>query len=55
MAPWGAKDSLDRMFSVLGAWRERAFDVQGGPIDCGHSPQEEAPEEVLQRLKSFLA
>jgi haloacetate dehalogenase len=47
MALWGAEDSLGHMFDVFGAWREKALDVQGGPIDCGHSPQEEAPEEVL--------
>jgi haloacetate dehalogenase len=52
---WGAKDPLGKMFDVLGCWREQATNVQGGPIDSGHTPQEEMPEESYERLRQFFA
>jgi haloacetate dehalogenase len=42
------------LFDVLACWRERAINVKGAPIDCGHTPQEEKPDEVYARLLSFL-
>ena len=36
-------------------WQEKAVDVRGRALDCGHALQEEAPEEVLQELLAFLS
>ena len=39
--------------NMLDTWRERASDVRGRPIDCGHFLPEEAPEEVASALLGF--
>ncbi len=39
--------------NMLDTWRERATDVRGGPIDCGHFLSEEAPDEVTSQLLGF--
>ncbi|MDE2364395.1 MAG: alpha/beta hydrolase [Hyphomicrobiales bacterium] len=54
LALWGAKGNLHRLFDVLAAWREKARDVTGFPLDCGHTLQEEAPQEMLAALMAFL-
>ncbi|RBM08341.1 alpha/beta fold hydrolase [Novacetimonas cocois] len=54
LALWGARGTVGALYDVVETWREKAKDVQGYAIDCGHSPQEEAPEELLRRLDSFL-
>ena len=48
---WQTGGSLD----VLESWRERAEDVQGRAIDCGHFLPEEAPEETVREILAFLA
>ena len=40
---------------MLESWRERAEDVQGRPLDCGHFLPEEAPEETAREVLAFLA
>ena len=39
--------------NMLDTWRERATDVRGRPIDCGHFLPEEAPDEVTNQLLGF--
>ena len=39
---------------MLASWRERAEDVRGQAIDCGHFLPEEAPEETTEALLTFL-
>ena len=52
---WGARSHTHRVFpDVLGIWRERATDVVGGPVDCGHYVNEEAPDEVLRAFLDFF-
>ena len=51
---FGGPDSGDQAFDPLDAWRQWAADVSGGPVDAGHFLPEEAPEEVVRRLKAFL-
>ncbi len=51
---WGAKGVVARTYDVLAVWRERAEDVRGGPIDCGHFLAEERPDETLAALLEFL-
>lgn len=55
MALWGAQGTVGALYDVLETWREKAVDVCGHAIDCGHSPQEEAPGDLLQALDGFLS
>ncbi len=51
---WGAKGVVARSYDVLAVWRERARQVSGRALDCGHFLPEEAPEETLAALLTFL-
>ncbi|MGI5168259.1 alpha/beta fold hydrolase [Spirillospora sp. CA-253888] len=51
---WGERGALPRRFDVLKVWRERAGDVSGHSVDSGHFLPEEAPEETLAALRTFL-
>lgn len=55
LALWGAKGTVGALYDVLATWREKAVDVTGRALDCGHTVQEEAPNEVLDALLPFLA
>ena len=54
LALWSAQGAMHPLFDVLETWKERASDVRGKPIDCGHYVPEEAPEALLAELLSFL-
>ena len=54
LALWGGKGRMAQWFDVVSIWREWADDVQGKPLDCGHSLQEEAPEETYRELLGFF-
>ncbi len=54
LALWGGRGTVGALFDVLALWREKASNVRGHAIDCGHSPQEEAPEALLEALDGFL-
>ena len=41
--------------NMLDVWRERADDVRGHAIDCGHFLPEEAPDETLRQLLAFFS
>jgi len=51
---WGGKGRIAQAFDVLATWRERATDVRGRALPCGHYLPEEAPEETLQELLAFF-
>lgn len=55
LALWGAKGAMEKNYNVLAAWRERAQDVAGKALPCGHYLPEEAPEETEAELVRFLA
>jgi haloacetate dehalogenase len=55
LALWGAKGTVGALYDVLETWREKALDVRGHALECGHTLQEEAPEAVLAALLDFLA
>ena len=55
LALWGAKGTVGQLYDVLETWREKAADVRGRALDCGHGLQEEAPEATLAELLPFLA
>lgn len=52
---WGAKGVVGNTWDVLASWREKAGDVRGEALPCGHYLPEEAPELVVDRLESFFA
>jgi haloacetate dehalogenase len=52
---WGAKGFVGGQYDVLATWRERAADVSGQAIDCGHFLPEEAPEATGASLAAFFA
>jgi haloacetate dehalogenase len=45
---------VGRSYDVLALWRERATDVRGQALDCGHFLPEEAAEETLAALLEFF-
>ncbi|MBI3094065.1 MAG: alpha/beta hydrolase [Rhodocyclales bacterium] len=51
---WGARGFVGRNYDVLALWREKAVDVRGAAIDCGHFLPEEAPAEVANYLRVFI-
>lgn len=55
LALWGARGTVGALYNVLQTWREKATDVRGRALDCGHTLQEERPDEVLAELRHFLA
>jgi haloacetate dehalogenase len=51
---WSAS-GIGSAYDVEAIWRERAPDMRGRALDCGHFLAEERPEEVAAELRSFLA
>jgi haloacetate dehalogenase len=51
---WGKHGTVARCFTPVEDWKERAADVRGRALDCGHYLPEEAPEELLAELVNFL-
>lgn len=39
---------------MLETWRERAQDVRGRGLDCGHFVPEEKPDELTEVLLAFF-
>jgi haloacetate dehalogenase len=54
LALWGEKGTVHRCFRPLEDWRERAADVRGRALPCGHYIPEEAPAELFAELVKFL-
>ena len=54
LALWGANGLVGRRYDVLQVWREKARDVRGHALACGHFLPEEAPEETRDALLEFL-
>lgn len=53
-AVWGEFGKMHTLFDVLKTWREKAVDVRGNPLPCGHFIPEEAPDELLETILPFL-
>ncbi|MFC7408827.1 alpha/beta fold hydrolase [Hydrogenophaga atypica] len=51
---WGEHGAVGRCFDVLSLWRERALQVSGHSLPCGHYLAEESPEAVLAEALSFF-
>ncbi|CAN5375561.1 alpha/beta hydrolase [soil metagenome] len=54
LALWGGKGTVGALYDVIALWRDKALQVEGRALDCGHTLQEERPEETLRELLSFL-
>lgn len=54
LALWGSKGVVGNLFDPLALWYEKAVDVQGEALPCGHFLPEEAPQETLAALSDFL-
>jgi haloacetate dehalogenase len=51
---WGERSHVHRSFKPMDAWRERAADVRGRMLACGHYPAEQAPDATYDELRQFL-
>jgi haloacetate dehalogenase len=51
---WGRHGVVQRCFDALAAWRERAVDVRGAALECGHYIPEQAPDALLEHLLPHL-
>ena len=51
---WGAHGVVEACFDVLKLWSERADDVSGRSLPCGHYLAEEAPQAVLDEAFGFF-
>jgi haloacetate dehalogenase len=52
---WGERSHVQRSFKPIEAWQERASDVRGKMLACGHYPAEQVPDETYTELRSFFA
>jgi haloacetate dehalogenase len=51
---WGEKSHVNRSYKPIEAWKERAADVHGKMLPCGHYPAEQVPEETYAELRRFF-
>lgn len=51
---WGEHGTVGQCFKVLDLWRERARDVSGMALPCGHYIAEEAPALLLAQALDFF-
>ena len=51
---WGEHGAVGKCFDVLELWRERAAQVTGTSLPCGHYIAEEAPELLLPQALNFF-
>ncbi len=52
---WGERGFVGRNYDVLALWREKAAQVSGRALACGHFLPEEQPQAVVEELESFFA
>lgn len=51
---WGEHGTVGKCFDVLALWRERALQVGGASLPCGHYMAEEAPSRLLDEAFEFF-
>jgi len=54
LALWGGQGTVGALYDVLETWREKASNVQGKSLPCGHSLMEEQPELFSAEVLAFL-
>ena len=55
LALWGAEGTVGHLYDVLETWREKAGHVEGRALPCGHTLQEEMPEQTAAELLAFFS
>jgi len=55
LALWGDKGTVGALYDVVETWREKAIDVRGKALPCGHSLMEEEPEKFSAEVLAFLS
>lgn len=51
---WGQHGTVGHCFDVLNLWRDRAVQVTGEALPCGHYLAEESPEQVIAQAQAFF-
>lgn len=51
---WGNQGFVHRTYDVIKTWEERAENVAGKSLDCGHFVPEESPEDTYKELINFF-
>ena len=51
---WGQFGKMESLFDVVDTWKEKADNVIGKSLPCGHFIPEEAPDELLSEIVHFL-
>ncbi|WP_107671395.1 alpha/beta fold hydrolase [Cyanothece sp. BG0011] len=51
---WGNKGVIEKKYDVINSWKQRAINVQGQALNCGHFLPEESPEDTYQSIQAFL-
>ncbi|MEJ6388180.1 alpha/beta fold hydrolase [Gymnodinialimonas ulvae] len=54
-AVWGARGVVGQTYDVVATWAEKASDVTGVALECGHAIPEEVPEDLLAEIARFMA
>ncbi|MGB2107329.1 MAG: alpha/beta fold hydrolase [Candidatus Puniceispirillum sp.] len=52
---WGAMSVVGDLYDVVETWRQKARNVKGFALPCGHAIPEEAPDELASKLLQFFA
>lgn len=53
-AMWGERAPMGRIYDVIKIWQERAVKVTGKGLPAGHTVQEDAPEQFVSEMLTFL-
>lgn len=51
---WGTLGPMGKMYDILATWQEKADNVIGLGLECGHYPAQEKPDELLKALADFF-
>lgn len=52
---WGAMSVVGDLYDVVETWRQKARNVKGFALPCGHTIPEEAPDELASELLKFFS
>lgn len=55
LAIWGRQSVVGQTYDVKATWQEKARDVTGVGLPCGHAIPEEAPADLTAHLLAFLS